>query len=217
MNGPASQNLILQGDALENSIILAYEPKNKEAAELEIRARLVAADGAIGEIPVVRWFTETSHGDAVWREPQPTFPIVSGTPVLSYSLPARGMTWRTAARQWRIGFRNQSMITGAPLLLSTVQVTVLPVWGAWVDRYPYTHLALPVAGVVQPYPLTAREWRLRDAFGLPLALGAASIIQNGLLGALFGPTDGALFSDFSPIPHDAAGWAADVPVYAEYQ
>lgn len=205
--GPGSQELNVQGAV--QATVFAWEPKTRSAHELDVRARIVDAGGVLGDIPVVRWFSEIGHGDAVDRDPEPAFPIVAGTLMQNYSLPARGMSWRTPARQFRIGFQNISMLTGAPLTRTKIKVSVLPVWGAYTGVFPYQTLQGPVvAGVQFPFPLTAREFKLTDAFGLPLALGVVTVIFIGLLGALFGPVDGSFYADWRPIPHDAVAFGA---------
>ena len=215
LSGPGSQNLKLQGTG---EVLFAWEPADRSANDLELRARIVSASGGIGSIPVVRWKTEIGHGSAAWVEPQPSFQDVAGSPMLNYSLPARGMAWHVTTRWFRIAFANQGTLVGGVLEESTVQVTVLPTWSAagWA-LYPYSHLAFPVAGVQQPFPMTAREWRLRDSQGQPIAVGAISILFVGLLGALFGVTDAALFKDYGPIPHEAVAFDSDAPVYADYR
>jgi len=165
----------------------------------------------------VRWFTETGHGNDVWREPAYPLPVIGGTRSVEYSLPARGMVWRSASRQFRIGFRNAGTITGGVVDQTIVQVTVLPVYGAKSPTYPYQHLAQPGAAIQQVFPMTAREWRLRDSTGLPIAVGAISITFVGALGALFGPVDASLLSEYTSLPHDAAAWLTDSLVYADYR
>lgn len=218
LNAPASQILELEGSGVDATAKeLVWEPKDKQSNELEVRARLVSSSGLIGDIPIVRWFCETSHGDSVYREPQPTLPIIAGTPVVNHSLPARGMSFRVTARQFRIGFVNQGMITGAPLLRTKIQVSILPGWGAFPPLYPYQQIVFPIGGVQQPFPTTGREWRLTDITGLPLAPAAVAIVFVGVLGALFGASDGALFADYHPIPHDAAAFVASAPCYVSYR
>jgi len=214
LRSPVSQLLDLQGTG---QVLLAWEPDDHGAAEVEVRARIVGTSAGLGDIPIVRWSTVTSHGDSAWTEPQPALALVAGTPMLEYSLPARGMSWRVTSREFRIAFRNQGLITGAPLTQSTIHVSFLPGWGAFSPLYPYQHIALPVGGVQQPFPITAREWKLTDFVGLPLAPAAVGILFVGVMGALFGATDGAAFADFRPIPHDAAAFVAGSLVYASYR
>ena len=219
LNGPASQILELEGSGAEATAKeLTWEPKDKQANEIEVRARLVSTSGNIGDIPIVRWFSITSHGDSVWREPPDVMPIISGTPYVNHSLPARGFSFRVTARQFRIGFVNQGMITGAPLDRTKVQVSILPGWGAFPPSYPYQQIVFPFGATVQqPFPITPREWKLTDITGQPLALGAVAITFAGIIGGLFGATDGALYADFSPIPHDAAAFLASAPCYVSYR
>lgn len=214
LNGPGSQLLTLQGTG---EVTFEWAPKTRSANDLEIRARMMKATGGIGSFPVVRWRIEVGHGSAAWSEPQPALPVVAGEPMLNYSLPARGMAWRVTSRWIRLFFANQGTIVGGALEETIVQVTVLPTWSAFWPLYPYQHLAFPVIGVQQPFPLTAREWRLRDSQGQPVAVGAISIIFVGLLGGTFGVTDAALFKDYGPIPHEAVAWRAALPVYADYR
>lgn len=219
LRGPASQNLNLEGSGLVaiGHQVLAWEPDNREANEIEIRARMLSTDAIIGSIPVVRWFSEIGHGDAVWREPQPALPIVQGTPITEYSLPARGMVWRTTSREFRIGFRLQGVLAGPAPTKATIQVTILPGWGLLWPTYPYQHIVFPTAGIVTGFPMTAREWRLTDAVGRPLAPAAVSVTFVGIVGALFGVSDGALFDDWRPLPHDAVGFSASAPCFVSYR
>ena len=233
LRGPGAQELALKGDdaaaaaltppALNGGVVFAWEPEGGEDDEhrsaVEVRARIVSSDGLIGDIPVVRWSIEVTELDAVWKEPMPAADLVAGTTMLDYSLPARGMAWRVPVSQFRIAFRNQGMLASAtPLLKSTIKVTVLPVWGGFEDRYPYTYLAFPVAGVQHPFPMTAREWRLVDSEGVPFAAGSGIVILFvGILGALFGASAAEDYADFQPIPHDAVAFGTDSPVYAAYR
>ena len=83
---------------------------------------------------------------------------------------------------------------------------MLPSWGAFWPVYPYQHLAVPFGATVQqPFPITAREFKLTDLASLPLALGAVSTTLIGINGGLLSVQDGALYADWVPVPHLAAG------------
>ncbi len=208
LNGPSSQLLTLQGSGASGAIgfeVLAWDPKDHGATEMEVRARITSTSAALGIEPIVRWFMEIGHGDATLREATPVLPIIVGSPYLDYGLPARGMSWRVTARQFRIGFRCQGSLGGAPITETKVQVSVLPGWGAFSPRYPYTHLALPFTAQQQQFPITAREFKMTDLAGLPLALAAVSTTLVGINGGLLSVQDGALYADWTPIPYLAAG------------
>jgi len=208
LRGPSSQTLDLQGSGAAGAVastVLEWAPEDRGASEVEIRARIVSTTALLGIEPIVRWFSEIGHGDQVWREPTPVLPVIAGAPYLDYGLPARGMSWRVTSRQFRIGFHNQGTLGGAPVVRTTVQVSVLPAWGAFWPVYPYQHLAVPFLGHQQPFPITAREFKLTDLAGLPLALLAVSTTLIGLNGGLLSVQDGALYADWTPVPHLAAG------------
>ncbi len=220
LNAPSSQTLELKGSGVAGAagwLEFNWEPVDKGATELEIRARIVSTSAALGIEPIVRWFTEIGHGDQTWRDPPPVLPIIVGSPYLEYGLPGRGMSWRVTARQFRVGFRTQGTLGGAAVADVSVQVSALPGWGAFWPVYPYQQLAVPFSAVQQPFPITAREWRLQTLTGVPLAPGAIAIRLIGINGGLLAVVDGAEFAEYRPIPHLAAGWVAAAACEAAYR
>lgn len=211
LNSPSSQQFTLEGTGEK---IIAWEPTDKEAMQVEVRARIMSTDAAQEEFPMVRWRTEVSAGNAVWKEP---FQVPTDTTqVRNFSVPARGMVWRTGARQFRIGFTwdgdNASQANGRAVL----QVSILPVWGTEVDTYPYAETGARNDLNGYPFPMTSREWRLCNQNGLPVAPGSV-LVFLGIGGAIFGVTDPADYADWRPIPFDAVAWGSSAGVYAAYR
>jgi len=198
--------------------VIAWEPEGKEAFQVEVRARIMGNDTAAENFPIVRWWTEVSAGNAVWKEPFPT--PVDTVQANDFQVPARGMVWRTGARQFRIAFYNDGHNQGvATDEASVLQVSILPVWGTQVDTYPYQDANNRVNGKTHPFPMTAREWKITDVNGLPFALGGGSVIFASINGLPFpgGGADYSLYADWQPIPFEAAGWIGDLGSYAAYR
>ncbi len=196
--------------------IQEWNPADRRVHDLELRAQMTSCSGAIGQIPVIRWSLEIGHGDVTYSSPAPTDPVISGTPILDYTLPARGLVLRLSARVLRAKFRLDPPIAGPAIATAKVQVSIQPALGP-VPVFPYQHLANPFAGVRQPFSPDHREWKLHDATGQPLAPLAVAITPVGSLGALLGPVDGALFADWTPIPHDATAWQASAAHWASFR
>lgn len=217
LRSPASQSLNLTGSGtFAGTQELQWAATDREAGEIEIRARIVGALGGFGAVPVVRFSTVIGHGNTAWSEPQATLPIIAGTPILDYTLPARGMVFRVSARQFNIIFQNAGVLAGFPLASISVLVSINPVWGNPIEPYPYSYLADRTAGVIHPFPMTARLWRLTDLAGLPIGAGPG-VLFVGVTGAIFGVNPASSYSTFQPIPHDAVGFIASDPMYAHYQ
>jgi len=220
LRAPASQELQLQGTG---ALQLVWEPLDRDAQDLELRARLVDTKMPVGEVPVVQWKCETAHGDAVWSEPQPQFRsgLAAGILVDEFTLPARGMSWRVNAREFRISISAQPSLSEEPVepTQSVVKVSILPGWGANAPIYPYQQL-VRANGKGKVFPITSREWRLMDFHGLPLAVGAILVrflaVNSTVIGPIAG-VDAALFGDFRPVPHDAASFQVDFTCYAAYR
>ena len=215
LRGPSGVSLNLSGFASKQ---IAWEPVKRGQMELEVRARIVGTSAIIGSIPIVRWDMELGHGKNVYREPNPALPQIAGTPMLKYSLPARGMIFRINARELRLFFELQGPLAGVPIPELAIRVSIMPCLGAWCPCPIHQAIAFPFAGVQQPFPAEAREWKLTNEAGLPIVgQPALSVLFVGVAGALFAPTAANQFQDWSPIPHDAAGWVASSLLYAAYR
>ncbi len=214
LRGPSSQQLQLS--ALGPQVV-AFEPENSEAFEVEVRARLMSTSAATETIPIARWWTEVSAGNSVWKEPFPT--PTDLIQVASFAIPARGMVWRTSARQFRIAFFLDGSTAGSSVTNGVLQVTVMPVRGGVVDSYPFQDSAsfLETPPRAHPFPMTAREWKVTGATGLPVTPAGSLItfITNG--GLPYAATDATEFGDWNPIPFDAVAWAAPSGIYAAYR
>lgn len=213
---PGSQELILTGVATE---ILAWEPKDKGAHEIEVRARIVDVLNPEPEsAPEVRWFIEVGHGSDVWREP-PLSKTLQQLTMQDFTLPGRGMIWRVATRFFRIGFHNAGPTAG-PGRTFKVQVTFLPVWGEHSGVRPYVYRA-PVNGVTDQhaFPIAAREFQIVDpATSRPPGPGVATITFVGITGDVSALIDVDDYSDFRAIPHEAAGFLiADAEMVVVYR
>lgn len=216
LGSPSSQQLTLQGIGPK---VIAWEPTGKEAFEVEVRARIMSNSAAAEDFPIVRWWTETSAGNAVWKE---RFPTPTDTPMSEdFRIPARGMVWRTGARQFRIAFYADGVVANQSAIINAVlQVTILPVEGTHVDKYPYQDGG-PLDDAdprYHPFPITAREWKLSTLAGVPFLLGVIpSVPLIALNGVPIPGADASLYGDWQPIPFEAAGWAGPDGTYAAYR
>lgn len=215
LSGPSSQILRFSTGM---TLPFSWAPVDRRQCEVELRARMVGVSSdALGAVPVVRWRMQLGHGRSVWPEPPPVPAFIAGSPMHEYTLPARGMILRLNVRELKLLLRLAPPIGGPDIASVDVELSVQPCWGMLVPQVPYAHWALAGAGFQQPHPMEAREWRLTDLAGLPLAPGAVGIVQLGIAGALFGAADGASYADYRPVPHDAAGWTCDADCYAYYR
>lgn len=216
LRSPSSQQFQLSGIGPQ---VIAFEPEDTEAFEIEVRARLMSNSGAQEDFPVVRWWTETSAGNAVWKEPFTT--PTDTTQIDSFAIPARGMVWRTGARAFRIGFYVEGTTSGAVIDAAVLQVSIMPVWDSTVDTSPYqdSNARLLTPPKARPFPMTAREWRVYDSTGLPFAPALTTVAFVGLNGAVFPyvGVDAALYGDWQPIPFDAVAWAGPAGIFAAYR
>jgi hypothetical protein len=202
-----------------------WSPKTRRALDLELRARLVETSCTIGETPLVRFNLEVGHGVQSWNLPQGPLPIVSGTLVEQPILPGRGLLLRLSARRLRINFFGGFTIAGAPVTSSKIAVSVQPAIGERCCNADwYTQLAdpgaLPPPPHQQPFPMGAREFRLRNALtGVPFPAAACVVIYAGVAGGLFGPVDvfaGGL-NDWTPIPVHAVSLLTSVLAMVSYR
>jgi hypothetical protein len=198
---------------------IAWEPEDRRQCEVEIRARLMGCNCLIGQRPIVRFRVELGHAEQVWTEPPAPFGQVAGAPLQEHSLPARGAIWRLNVRELRLQFRNAGVIGGGPgWSRGELQVSIQPCVGQHVPTLPWSSYVVPVVPS-SPHllPLEAREWKLMDVRGLPLAAGAVGIVLVGPAGALLAALDGALLFDWTPIPHEASGWTTDAPHWVAFR
>lgn len=207
LDGTAGDILHLQG---EGAIAYEWSPSDKQAIDLELRARLVETSAPFASIPIVRWYMEVGHGDYSWSFPPDPFPVVFGSPTQAQILPARGLLLKLSARRFRIWFAGGLDIAGAVVASNKVAVSVQPSMpgkqccaAEW-----YTQYAAPLGGPaplprVQPLPMAARDLRIRTPLiAQPFAIGACAVDFRGVVGGALGIIDVALggYSDFQPIP-----------------
>jgi len=212
LRGPMSQQFTL---ADTTRLQLAWEPQHRSQHEIEVRGRIIATDAVIGTRPLCRWSAELAHGDAVWTDPQPAIQQIAGTPMLAYSMPARGFVFRTNAREFRLAVQNAGDTLGGVVTRMDVLLSILPCSGMHIPVYPRSDIGIPAAGVIRPFPIGATEWKLSTDAGLPLAAGG--VVLTGIAGALIGPIAGPAAADWIPIAHDAVGWTPDSTMYAHYR
>jgi len=222
LDGRPGDQVQLQGPS---TAYYEWSTKGRRALDLELRARLVETSCAIGETPLVRWNLEIGHGAISWSLPQGPLPIVSGTLVEQPVLPGRGLLLRLSARRLRINFFGGFTIAGAPVGSSKIAISVQPASG---DRCCnadwYTQLAdpaaLPPPPHQQPFPMGAREFRVRlPNTGVPFPAAGCAVIYAGVAGGLFGPVDvfaGGL-NDWTPIPVHAASLLTTVAAMVSYR
>jgi len=214
MVAPTGLQLNLEG---ESQKLFSFETVDRRVADLEVRARIASANTAIGGWPVVRWWAEISHGETNYRQPAPSFAIIAGSRLQDFTMPARGMVLRLSARTLRLGFYISAPPSGIAATKATIQVSCQPAYGNGQPLMPYQQMGFPIAGARTPLPMDAREMRLTDFAGLPLAPAAVAVIFVGLSGLLLGPVDGASYADWRPIPHDAASMTLGAGCWVAYR
>jgi hypothetical protein len=216
LRGPVAQVLTLKST---EPLVLDWQPENKEAGEIELRARMIGVVPPTIGIPIVRWSTETGHGDMVWREPQPNLPNISIEPSEPFTLPGRGMLFRTSARQFRITMFTEGGALGGVITESAIRVSVNPCWGERWEASPYSDSIRKVGvGQIVAMPIHAREWRLSGVSGLPVPIGGTDVRLLSLTGFVIALEDAALYADWAPIPHDVASYQPVTgAVFAHYR
>jgi len=214
LRGPSGVTVKLDGEGYTNRFAWEPERPKRIATELEIRAKIIGSTAGLGQDVPVRMAAEIGHGKIVWNSPNTPLAQVGGDVLQQWDLPARGLLLRIAARELRLAF---TLVPGSfpAIANAVVQVSVQPVQDSHLPVFPYA--ARAPAASRQGFPLEAQEWRLTDANGQPLAVGAVGLVFGGLVGSLFGPLDGALVADWRPIPHNAVGWVPDALCFAQYR
>lgn len=222
LDGRAGAQLTLQTTGPQ---IYEWSPHDRQALDLEIRARIVATTAPIGTTPIVRWRLELGHGTETWTLPVGPIPIVSGQLHESPILPGRGLLLRVSARRLKLTFVGGFDTDDAAVQSSTIQVSVQPSSGdrcCNADAYQQfgDPGALPPPPHVQPFPMGAREFMIRNpGTSVPFGLGGAVVIFSSIAGELFGPLDvfTAGFGGWTPIPVHAVGLLSSVPVGINYR
>ena len=215
LRSPASQSLDIEGTGEK---LLSWEPEDKEALDLEVRARIVGTTATALQTPVVRWWTETGHGNSVWREPTP-FDQSAAIRMRDWSLPGRGIVFRVAARRFRIAFRGAGLVSDPASLVArnTIQVSIMPTYTN-ACGCPYTSSNFAPLDVVHAFPMTAREWRLMTNDGLPVSGGPPRVDLIAVSGAVIATMQQQDYDDWNPIPHEAAGYRlTNTPAYAAFR
>lgn len=213
LDGTAGDVLLAQGDG-----VIAYEwsPEDRRALDLELRARVVDTSAGLGETPIVRYRMEQGHGDRSWSIPDPPFGIVSGTLSADPILPGRGLLLRFTSRRVQITFHGGFNLAGGAVAFNKIGVSVQPATGPRAPTFPVT---LAVPALVNPFPMGAREFRIRDVDGQPFSLGAAALVFSSLVGQLLLVIDVLTggFGDWQPIPVLAVAFTPSVAMQAEYR
>lgn len=209
LRAPASLSFDLQGVAVGAEQILTWDPVDKQAMTLEVRARILGTNVGNALIPIVRWWSEVSHGEKVWREPPP-FAQAAGVEFQDFGLPGRGMTFRVNSRRFRIGFRNDGARNDVGIIVppdpikNTLAVSVLPVCTPGDAYPPSTYQTLDAIG---SFPMTAREWRVMGLDGLQQGGTGPDALFWAVSGYQFDDANQTLYDEWMPIPHDAAGFS----------
>lgn len=211
LRSPAAQTLELPrtvAGAPQSSKVLAWEPDDKEAMTVEVRARMVATSAPATVIPVVTCYLEVGHGHRVWTEP--------GEPqrgadldVEAFSLPGRGIVLSLSARQLRIGFQNAGGTQGENVESTTVAVSFNPrccANGAAGSVFPSDFL---FPEQVKAFPMGAREFRCSEQDSTNVPGGGPNIDFFSVSGFEFSANQSQLDNGWWPIPHEAAFYRMD--------
>lgn len=203
------------GGAPYNPLMLQWNPEDRRALEVELRARIVEIQFVGGGIaascmPNVRWYVELGHGSTVWT--RPSKPLVTGTTIKTHLLPARGLMLRASVREMKffVGvdpFPADNIVfagLGGTIAQVKVQVSYQPVvsqLAAW-PRQDVT-----IGGEIFQFPMEANEFRVRDQNGQAFGGGAGPgfVFIGPTVGPLFAST-ADLYADWSPIPDVANSW-----------
>jgi hypothetical protein len=202
-----------------------WSPHDRQALDLELRARIVATTATLGTTPLVRWRLEIGHGTETWSLPVGPIPLISGTRHEDPILPGRGLLLRVSARRLKITFVGGFDLDDGIVESSTIEVSVQPSAAdkcCNADAYQQygDPTALPPPPHVQPFPMGAREFMIRDPFtSAAFGLGGCVVIFTSIAGDLFGPLDvfTAGFGEWTPIPVHAIGLLSSVPIGVSYR
>lgn len=206
---------------------LQWAPEDKRATDLEIRAQIVDFQpfnsAAPTSPPDVRFSLDFGHGKNSYTLPfLPGF-FAAGTALaafFSYSVPARGMVLRIAARELKITFQTLSKISvpNVPYDKTSIAVSFVPTSGMSTPIMP-SQLYAPSGFLINRFPVEAKEWRLSDAAGRPFAPAATTFgILDLSLQAIALGLDPAQWADYRPIPHDGFFWgSAASAIYATFR
>jgi len=198
---------------------------DRQALDLELRARIVETTATLGTTPVVRWGLELGHGEASWTLPAPSQTIISGTPLERPILPGRGIVLRVSARRLRITFQGGFNLTGGAVARSKILVSCQPAAGDkccnadWRQQYD-NPAELPAPAHSMPFPMGATEFRIRSAFtGAPFGAGACGVLFTSIAGQLLGVVDvfASLMGDWTPIPVHAVACQTTVAAQLDYR
>jgi len=237
LRGPAGQVLELLADGPKT---IQWSPVDRRALEVEVRILLTDYLPVGGlESPDVRWRMRYGHGKHTWQSPR-VCPAAFGAGVPAFvnnSLPARGIVFRVAAREFDIELRNmglQRVYHGDPYTTYTstlISISFQPVFGMQTPLFPrvargkgFNVTTLETVKTFQPFPPEANEFRLFDDNGLPFdSTAGAGIDFYGMDGYAIGlAQELEMYADWRPIPFLAAAWGAGEPdtsefVHAEYR
>lgn len=165
LRGPAAQLLELDG---LGSKTVAWQPVDRRAMDIEIRARVFAVKtvpfGWEMGAPFVRWSTETSHGNHVWTDPPLMFPVAQTQVESGYQfdqrqrlqwnlMPARGISFRVTTREFKLELRNEGFYGRGPyngpadiaaygvakLPSVAIAISFQPVAGLETSVYPFVN------------------------------------------------------------------------------
>jgi len=207
LRGAAGDSLIVRESGFDSFV---WEPEDRRALDLELRLRLVSVqDTAAYVIPQARFKMTFGHGDVSWQIPPRPAIAVAGAVEFLPIIPARGLVFRLSARQLQIDVFNN-----VATQILKCNVSVQPQHSC-CGPTPYVQL-----GQDDWLPMDAKEMRVRRPDGSVFA-AATALIQffslNGLgVTAAIDPTTTG-WSDFQPIPPQAASIHASVLTLMEYR
>ncbi len=214
LDGQSGDIILLQGIA---EIHYEWQTKKKAALDLELRASIATTFITPMKSPIVRYRLEFGHGRAVIQHPPIRQPSVSSTPYAWPILPARGLTLRLSARQFRIFFQGGYDTDGEIVAGNKITVSVQPSTAS--QRLPSPYQQYAINAELQPFPANAAEFRVRRASGRAFFGGACSVTMLGIVDEVLSIDDVAAsgFGEWTPIPPMAASLEPDTDCMIEYR
>jgi hypothetical protein len=213
LRGNSAQILELQKDG---PISIQWAPDDYRVLDVEIRAEILdfqPFDIAVPTSPpLVLWSLQFGHGRQTISLPSlPGFlgGVTALAALFHYTLPARGMVQRLAAREIKLTLRSPALLDGsAPYAKTKVAVSFAPTHSMASNSMPM-QIDAPSGLLFNTFPVEAREWRLSDSAGRPFAPAAVTFgILTQTAQAIGLALDAADWAQFRPLPVQGFFWGS---------
>lgn len=216
LRGLPSQKLTLEvaSNVPANWKSIEWAPKDGTVHDLELRAEITSARGTIGSVIKTLYKLELGAGDGGNAMPPAAPPNGSGTIIVPYWMPDRGMVLRLNARRAKAFFRAE-VVSGGPVSQLELQASFQPTsTGSEPSRIPKMTTGLAAERIA--VPSYATRWRFRDP-ATGAALAAGSLTGLGIFAGPVGPVLLSSLADFTPISAFIQSYTASVPHLVEFE